>query len=411
MRLRLAALLLAPALAAAQLPGPVREALARAGVPESAVGAVVEPVASGKPLVAHQADKPLNPASTIKLLTTYSALDLLGPAYTFKTDVLVTGERGRRRARGRPRPQGRRRPQAHLRAPVAAGAPAARARAARDPRRRDPRPLLLRPRRARSGEVRRRVAPRLQRRARRPAPELQGRRLPLRARRGGRARDRRARLSERADREPREAREGALQQLAARAQVRDRGERPPRDRRLLGHLPGRLRREGLGAVRVRRRPLRRGRLPLDLERDGRALHRQGPRRRRAGRRHALPPLRVRAAGRARARHQQVLQQRDGAAALPHALGGEVRRAGRGRGERAPRARLARGQGHLRAGARDRERLGAFARGPHLRRRPRGRHARGVVGAGDAGARLVALRSTPSTAPSSRGTATSRGRRT
>jgi D-alanyl-D-alanine carboxypeptidase/D-alanyl-D-alanine-endopeptidase (penicillin-binding protein 4) len=92
MKRLLALLLLAPALAAAELPAPVRDALARAGVPESAVGAVVEPVAGGRRLVSHHPDKPLNPASAIKLVTTYAALDLLGPAYTFKTDVLVAGE-------------------------------------------------------------------------------------------------------------------------------------------------------------------------------------------------------------------------------------------------------------------------------------------------------------------------------
>jgi serine-type D-Ala-D-Ala carboxypeptidase/endopeptidase (penicillin-binding protein 4) len=88
----LAAFILAPALALAQLPAPVRDALAKAGVPESAVGAVVEPVAGGKRLVSHQAARPLNPASAIKLVTTFAGLDLLGPAYTFKTDVLVAGE-------------------------------------------------------------------------------------------------------------------------------------------------------------------------------------------------------------------------------------------------------------------------------------------------------------------------------
>jgi D-alanyl-D-alanine carboxypeptidase/D-alanyl-D-alanine-endopeptidase (penicillin-binding protein 4) len=70
----------------------VRDALAKAGVPESAVGAVVEPVAGGKRLVSHQAARPLNPASAIKLVTTFAGLDLLGPAYTFRTDVLVAGE-------------------------------------------------------------------------------------------------------------------------------------------------------------------------------------------------------------------------------------------------------------------------------------------------------------------------------
>ncbi len=53
---------------------------------------MVEPVGGGKPIVSHQADKPLNPASTIKLVTTFAGLDLLGPAHTFHTDILVTGE-------------------------------------------------------------------------------------------------------------------------------------------------------------------------------------------------------------------------------------------------------------------------------------------------------------------------------
>jgi D-alanyl-D-alanine carboxypeptidase/D-alanyl-D-alanine-endopeptidase (penicillin-binding protein 4) len=91
LRILAAALAFAPAFAAATLPAPVREALARAGVPESAVGAVVEPVGGGRRTVDHQAAKPLNPASTIKLVTTFAGLELLGPAYTFKTDVLVAG--------------------------------------------------------------------------------------------------------------------------------------------------------------------------------------------------------------------------------------------------------------------------------------------------------------------------------
>lgn len=88
----LAALLLAPAIAAAQLPPAVRDALAKAGVPESAVGAVVEPVGGGKRLFDHNAGKALNPASAIKLVTTLAALELLGPAHAFRTEVLATAE-------------------------------------------------------------------------------------------------------------------------------------------------------------------------------------------------------------------------------------------------------------------------------------------------------------------------------
>ena len=79
-------------LLARDLPAPVREALMRAGVPASAAAVVVEPVESGAAIVSHQAGAAVNPASVMKLVTTYAALDLLGPAFTFRTDVLTTGE-------------------------------------------------------------------------------------------------------------------------------------------------------------------------------------------------------------------------------------------------------------------------------------------------------------------------------
>jgi serine-type D-Ala-D-Ala carboxypeptidase/endopeptidase (penicillin-binding protein 4) len=91
---RLAAFILAAPLAvfARELPVTVREALARAGVPVSAAAVVVEPVEGGAPLVSHRAAVPVNPASVMKLVTSYAALDLLGPAFTFHTDVLAAGE-------------------------------------------------------------------------------------------------------------------------------------------------------------------------------------------------------------------------------------------------------------------------------------------------------------------------------
>ena len=93
--MRLAALALAvalPAAAAARgLPAPVHDALARAGVPDSAAAVVVEPVESGAPALSLRAQEPMNPASVMKLVTSYAALDLLGPAFTFRTDVLLAG--------------------------------------------------------------------------------------------------------------------------------------------------------------------------------------------------------------------------------------------------------------------------------------------------------------------------------
>ena len=88
----LVAILAASASARADLPQPVRDALARAGVPESAVGVVVLPVDAAQPAVSHNAREAMNPASVMKVITSYAALDLLGPAFTFRTDALVKGE-------------------------------------------------------------------------------------------------------------------------------------------------------------------------------------------------------------------------------------------------------------------------------------------------------------------------------
>ncbi len=89
----LAGLNLSTTLAAAQtLPGEVDAALARAKVPRDAVTILVAD-AQGKapPRLSHRVNVPMNPASVMKLVTTYAALDLLGPAFTWSTPVYVEG--------------------------------------------------------------------------------------------------------------------------------------------------------------------------------------------------------------------------------------------------------------------------------------------------------------------------------
>ncbi|MBC7778928.1 MAG: D-alanyl-D-alanine carboxypeptidase/D-alanyl-D-alanine-endopeptidase [Proteobacteria bacterium] len=74
------------------LPTSVASALARAGIPEAATGVVVQSLDAREPTVALNADTVMNPASTIKLLTTYAALELLGPAFTWRTEILTAAE-------------------------------------------------------------------------------------------------------------------------------------------------------------------------------------------------------------------------------------------------------------------------------------------------------------------------------
>ncbi len=73
------------------LPAPVSAALDRAKVPRDAVVAMVQEVGSAHPRLVWQVDQPVNPASLMKLLTTYSALELLGPAWTWATPVWLQG--------------------------------------------------------------------------------------------------------------------------------------------------------------------------------------------------------------------------------------------------------------------------------------------------------------------------------
>ena len=92
-RILLAALLIAPCfgLAARGLPKTVADALRDAYVPQSSVAIVVQDVGSARSSLSLNAGKSMNPASVMKLVTTYAALELLGPAYRWKTEAYSSG--------------------------------------------------------------------------------------------------------------------------------------------------------------------------------------------------------------------------------------------------------------------------------------------------------------------------------
>ena len=74
------------------LPTPVRNALDYRSVPDSALSIYVEDVASGDVVLAWNDAEPRNPASVEKMVTTLVALDILGPAYRWKTEFSVLGD-------------------------------------------------------------------------------------------------------------------------------------------------------------------------------------------------------------------------------------------------------------------------------------------------------------------------------
>ena len=77
--------------ARAELPATVTVALKNAGIPQDSVAIFVQAVEAKSPIFSQNADKSMNPASVMKLVTTNAALDLLTPSYRWKTEIYRDG--------------------------------------------------------------------------------------------------------------------------------------------------------------------------------------------------------------------------------------------------------------------------------------------------------------------------------
>ena len=91
----LGALLGAPPAATAQdaaLPAGVNRVLAHYGIPRANYSVWVGDIGGGEPLLSHRADVPRQPASVIKVLTGWLALEGLGAEYRWATRVYLGGE-------------------------------------------------------------------------------------------------------------------------------------------------------------------------------------------------------------------------------------------------------------------------------------------------------------------------------
>lgn len=80
------------AFTATSLPVPLQSALNYRGVPQDTLSVYVEDLQTGEVVLAWNEAEPRNPASVEKMLTTLVALDILGPAYKWRTEVHLLGE-------------------------------------------------------------------------------------------------------------------------------------------------------------------------------------------------------------------------------------------------------------------------------------------------------------------------------
>jgi serine-type D-Ala-D-Ala carboxypeptidase/endopeptidase (penicillin-binding protein 4) len=75
----------------AAVPASIDQLMASERLPPSAVSFVIMDPDSGRVVMSQYPDTPRSPASTIKTVTTFAALDMLGPAFTWQTHAWIRG--------------------------------------------------------------------------------------------------------------------------------------------------------------------------------------------------------------------------------------------------------------------------------------------------------------------------------
>jgi D-alanyl-D-alanine carboxypeptidase/D-alanyl-D-alanine-endopeptidase (penicillin-binding protein 4) len=86
--------------APSSLPPAIQRILDGHGLKTAGLSVYVQAVDGSPPLLALNAEVSRSPASVIKLVTTFAALDLLGPAYTWRTEAYLDGALEQDRLRG-----------------------------------------------------------------------------------------------------------------------------------------------------------------------------------------------------------------------------------------------------------------------------------------------------------------------
>ncbi len=75
----------------ASVPAEIAQRIAAEHLPSASVSFTIIDVSSGRVIAEDNAETPRSPASTIKTITTFASLDLLGPAYLWHTKALLHG--------------------------------------------------------------------------------------------------------------------------------------------------------------------------------------------------------------------------------------------------------------------------------------------------------------------------------